>query len=80
MSRMQEVFAYTCHKPALMTDIVKEMSAEGTTDFDYALSKFFTDERQVIGWQSQFNAFPPIEQALIGHAAMKLRAINMFGK
>lgn len=64
----------------LMTDIVKEMSAEGTTDFDYALSKFVTDERQVIGWQSQFNAFPPIEQASIGHAAMKLRAINMFGK
>lgn len=63
--RMQEVFSHIGHKPALMKDLIKEMSAEGSIDFDCALRRFIADERQAIGWQSQFDALVPLEQALL---------------
>ena len=65
LSALEKVFAHIGHKPALMKDIVKEMSAEGMTDVHLALEQFMADERNFLAWQSVFNALQPIEQAVL---------------
>ncbi len=63
---LRRVFAHIGHKPALMKDLVKSMSAEGLTDVDLALQRFVADERQVIGWRALLAAMSPLEKALLG--------------
>jgi uncharacterized protein len=63
---LRRVFAHIGHKPALMKDLVKSMSAEGITDIDLALKRFVADERQVIGWRALLAAMSPLEKALLG--------------
>ncbi len=63
---LRRVFAHIGHKPALMKDLVKSMSAEGFTDVDLALKRFVADERQVIGWRALLSAMSPLEKALLG--------------
>jgi uncharacterized protein len=63
---LRRVFAHIGHKPALMKDLVKSMSAEGITDVDLALKRFVADERQVVGWRALLAAMSPLEKALLG--------------
>ena len=65
LDALRQAFQYIGYKPALMKDIVKEMSAEGIVDVDYALQKFMLDERQVAGWQANFETQSTLEQALL---------------
>lgn len=65
LAQLRQAFAYIGYKPALMKDIVKEMSAEGVADVNFALRIFMQDERQVTGWQAGFEAQPALEQALL---------------
>lgn len=62
---LQRLFAHIGSKPALMKDIVKEMSAEGMTDVDLALTKFMEDDRNVPAWQGVFGNLQPLEQAVL---------------
>ncbi|WP_344763769.1 hypothetical protein [Actimicrobium antarcticum] len=62
---LQRVFEHIGFKPALMKDIVKEMSAEGQTDVRLALEKFMKDDRNVPAWQGVFDALQPLEQAVL---------------
>ncbi|QRX84963.1 hypothetical protein JQN73_13635 [Glaciimonas sp. PAMC28666] len=62
---LQKVFAHIGFKPALMKDIVKEMSAEGMTDVNLALAHFMQDERNFLAWQSVFSGLQPLEQAVL---------------
>lgn len=63
---LRRVFAHIGHKPALMKDLVKSMSAEGMTDVDLALKRFVADDRQVAGWRALLAAMSPLEKALLG--------------
>jgi hypothetical protein len=65
VSSLEKVFEHIGHKPALMKDIVKAMSAEGITDVDLALDHFVNDERNFLGWQSVFNGLQPLDQAVL---------------
>lgn len=62
---VRKAFQYIGYKPALIKDILKEMSAEGIVDINLALQKFMLDEKQVTGWQANFEAQPILEQNLL---------------
>lgn len=62
---LRAAFEYIGYKPELIKDIVKEMSAEGSPDVEFALRKFITGEKQTTGWNANFYALPPTEQALL---------------
>lgn len=72
VSALRELFVHIGFKPALMKDIVKDMSAEGITDVGVALKRFVTDDRQVAGWQAALNSLQPLEQAVLVVLAHKL--------
>ena len=65
IAALQALFAHIGYKPALMKDIVKEMSAEGITDVDQALARFMADDRNVPAWQGVLANLQPIEQTLL---------------
>ncbi|CAN5324320.1 ATP-binding protein [soil metagenome] len=65
MNALRRVFAHIGFKPALMKDIVKEMSAEGISDVDLGLRRFIADERQVTGWQAVLNGLDPVDQLVL---------------
>jgi len=65
VAALQALFAHIGHKPALMKDIVKEMSAEGITNVDQALARFMADDRNVPAWQGVLASLQPLEQALL---------------
>lgn len=65
IAALQGLFEHIGYKPALMKDIVKEMSAEGITDVDQALARFMADDRNVPAWQGLLAHLQPLEQALL---------------
>lgn len=65
MDALRKVFAHIGYKPALMKDLVKNMSSEGITDVDLGLKRFMSDERQVNGWQSVFAGLDRVEQLVL---------------
>jgi len=65
LSDLRKAFNYIGCKPELIKDIVKEMSAEGSTDVEFALRKFVTGEKQTSGWHANFQALSAIEQAVL---------------
>lgn len=65
VAALEKIFAHIGHKPALMKDIVKEMSAEGMVDVEQALKKFMEDDRNVPAWQGVFDNLQPLEQAVL---------------
>lgn len=76
MAAMKGIFAHIGHKPALMKDIVKEMSAEGSTDFEATMQRFMEDERNVPAWQGVFNRREPLEQAILVLIAHKIAPMS----
>lgn len=66
---LRTLFARIGHKPALMRDIVKAMSAEGVTDTVAGLAHFMADERQVTGWQALLHGLDAFEQGVLGAIA-----------
>ncbi len=65
VAALQGLFAHIGFKPALMKDLVKEMSAEGITDVDQALARFMADDRNVPAWQGVLSSLQPVEQAMV---------------
>ena len=62
---MQAAFARIGHKPALMKDLVKSMSAEGMTDLDVGLARLVEDDRHVAGWRGLLSTMTPFERTLL---------------
>jgi hypothetical protein len=62
---LREVFDRIGHKPELMKDIVKEMSAEGIVDIHAGLDRFTRDNRQITGWRTLFEGLSSLEQAVL---------------
>lgn len=62
---LRRLFAKLGFKPALMKDLIKNMSAEGITDVDLALKHFINDERQVTGWRALLDSMEPFERAVL---------------
>lgn len=62
---LREVFARIGHKPALMKDLVKAMSAEGITDVAEGVRRMLTDERQVAGWRAMLQPFGVFDRAVL---------------
>jgi uncharacterized protein len=52
LDALRQVFSDIGYKPALMKDIVKDMSAEGSTDVTAAFNRMIADDRQVAGWRA----------------------------
>ena len=72
LDALRQAFQTIGHKPALMKDIVKAMSAEGNVDVVMGLRQFTHDDRQIAGWQANFEAQPVLEQALLVALAHQL--------
>jgi hypothetical protein len=61
-----ELFARIGYKPALLKDIVKGMSAEGTTDCDLGFHLYLSNPTQVDGWNSILDSLDALERAMLG--------------
>jgi uncharacterized protein len=66
---LRRAFGHIGHKPALMKDIVKAMSAEGSTDVALALQRIAQDDRQVAGWRALLAGLAPFERELLALVA-----------
>jgi hypothetical protein len=62
---LQRVFGQIGCKPALMKDLVKAMSAEGSADVDLGLKRFMQDDRQLAGWRALLLSLQPFERAVL---------------
>jgi uncharacterized protein len=62
---LSTVFAHLGYKPALMKDIVKEMSAEGDTDVKRTLKRMMSDEKLIAGWRALLEPLQPIDRSLL---------------
>jgi hypothetical protein len=64
-SDLMPVFEKIGFKPQLMKDVVKEMSAEGSTDPAAAFERLVRQERHIAGWLAILNTLTPIDRALL---------------
>lgn len=77
ISELRRVFAYIGYKPDLMKDIVKSMSAEGSTDVDAAVKRMIKSSHQQAGWHALLNGLSPFDRALL---VLLARGGSPFGK
>lgn len=69
VAALRRAFDHIGHKPALMKDLVKAMSAEGVTEVEVALTMLVQDDRQVAGWRalrSRIDCFPTTSPPRLG--------------
>lgn len=82
---LQDLFARLGHKPALLRDIVKSMSAEGITDTETGLQHFMADERQVAGWRALLDSLEPLDRMVVtaigqGLPPLGQKTLDLLGK
>lgn len=65
LAELQRVFARIGHKPGLMRDLVKALSAEGQTDVEAGVQRFLQDGRQLAGWSALLQPLSLFERALL---------------
>ncbi len=65
LTELRRLFERIGHKPALMKDIVKAMSAEGVIDVDVAVRRLLHDDRQIAGWRALLHSLDAMERALL---------------
>ena len=65
LAALERMFAFLGHRPALMRDLVKTMSAEGLTDVDRGFEQYRRDERQVEGFRGLLVGLAPLERAVL---------------
>ncbi len=85
MDDLRRVFVRIGHKPALMRDLVKSVSAEGMTDLDEGLRRFMLDGRQVALWQALLQPLEAFDRALLattaaGHAPMARDTLDLLAR
>ena len=69
---LRRMFARVGFKPALMKDLIKNMSAEGITDVDIAFRHFMEDDRQIAGWAALIDSLAPLERSVLFVIAKQL--------
>jgi hypothetical protein len=65
LDSLRRVFGDIGYKPALMKDIVKDMSAEGSTDVAAAFKRMVADDRQVAGWRALLAPLDPLDHRIL---------------
>lgn len=65
MTKLQAAFAHLGYKPALMKDLVKELSAEGSTDVQVTLRRMASDANNVRGWKALLAPLSPFDRHLL---------------
>ncbi|MCL2523189.1 MAG: hypothetical protein FWF17_01135 [Betaproteobacteria bacterium] len=65
LGELRQLFVRLGHKPALLRDIVKSMSAEGITDTEIGLRHFMSDERQVTGWRALLDSLEALDRLVL---------------
>ncbi len=69
LAQLRAYFARLGHKPALMKDLVKSMSAEGETDPEHSYRRMLRDERIVSGWRAQLATLSLLDRAMLAAIA-----------
>ena len=85
MEELARAFAHIGYKPALMKDLIKLMSAEGTTNVREALGKFMRDDRQIAGWQAIVDQLGILERTVLlalarGNAPLASDTLKSIGR
>jgi uncharacterized protein len=62
---LRRLFERIGYRPALMKDLVKQMSAEGITDIDLAVKHFMQDARQTSGWVALLDSLALLDRAVL---------------
>lgn len=65
LDQLRALFAKIGHKPALLRDIVKNMSAEGIEDPVAGLRQFVNDDRNIAVWQAMLNILTEFDRAYL---------------
>lgn len=73
---LRALFARLGHKPALLRDVVKTMSAEGITDVERGFTLYLADERHVAGWRALIDTLQPLERGLAAAIAQGLAPLG----
>ena len=68
---LQAAFMHLGYKPALMKDLVKELSAEGSTDVEATLRRMASDTNNVRGWKALLAPLSPFDRHLLVLIAQK---------
>jgi predicted transcriptional regulator len=71
LAALRVAFAHLGHKPALMKDLVKGLSAEGSTDVDASLQRMASDANNVRGWKALLAPLSPLDRHLLVLLAQK---------
>ncbi len=73
---LRQLFVRLGHKPALLRDVVKTMSAEGLTDVGRGFALYLADERHVAGWRALIDTLQPLERGLAAAIAQGLAPLG----
>jgi hypothetical protein len=65
LSVLRSAFEHLGFRPALMKDLVKDLSAEGSTDVGAARRRLATDEKHVIGWRALLAPMSAFDRQLV---------------
>jgi predicted transcriptional regulator len=71
LAALQAAFVHLGYKPALMKDLVKELSAEGSTDVEATLRRMASDTNNVRGWKALLAPLSPFDRHLLVLIAQK---------
>jgi uncharacterized protein len=71
LASLQTAFAHLGYKPALMKDLVKDLSAEGSTDVDATLRRMASDTNNVRGWKALLAPLSAFDRHLLVLLAQK---------
>jgi hypothetical protein len=71
MEALQRAFEHLGFRPALMKDLVKNLSAEGSTDVESALRRLATDAKNIVGWRGLIAPMSAFDRHLLHLLAQK---------
>jgi hypothetical protein len=69
---LHALFERLGHKPALLRDVVKRMSAEGLLDAEQGFARYLADEQHVAGWRALIDTLQPLERGIASVVALGL--------
>lgn len=68
---LHALFERLGHKPALLRDVVKRMSAEGL-DAEQGFARYLADEQHAAGWRALIDTLQPLERGIASVVALGL--------
>jgi hypothetical protein len=73
---LYDLFVKLGHKPALLKDVVKSMSADGIVDVKVGLQRYLAADRHVAGWRALLESLEPFDLAVLRVIAKGLPALG----